>query len=113
MSLLLDVLEVFARRPARRIALTHVAQAAGELRQPLAIRMLAEPFHGQVRGLEELRPRQQRDLGLVIQMGRRHDGGGKGKWRKINGRRAVRYAAGDVSSRSAPVDEIQPKARVG
>jgi len=31
MTLLLDVLQIFARRPVRRILLAHVAKSAGEL----------------------------------------------------------------------------------
>ena len=45
--LLLDVLEVFARRALRRIVLAHVAQPAGEFREPLAVGAVADPGHRQ------------------------------------------------------------------
>src|SRR5712691_8574024 len=53
MSLLLDVLEVLARRPVGWILLAHIAETAGKLRQPLAIGALAEPADVQVVGLQK------------------------------------------------------------
>ena len=66
-SLLLDVLQVLARRPARRILLAHVAEPAGELRQPLAVGALSQPVHGQVLGLRERRAREESDARFCMQ----------------------------------------------
>jgi hypothetical protein len=52
-TLLLDVLEVIARRPARRIFLAHVTKPAGKFRETLAIGAFAKPLHGKVFGLRE------------------------------------------------------------
>ena len=52
-SLLLYVLQIIPRRPAGRIFLAHVAEAASILRQPLAVSALAKPFDLEVIGLEE------------------------------------------------------------
>ena len=43
MSLLLDVLEVFAGFTIRRVLLAHVAETAGVLRESLSIGALSEP----------------------------------------------------------------------
>ena len=63
-TLLLDVLQVFARRPVRRVLLTHIAESAGKLRESLAIGALAKPFHGEMRRLSEGRTCQNGDSRL-------------------------------------------------
>jgi hypothetical protein len=66
MSLLLDVLEVFARRAVGRVLLAHVAKTAGKLRQSLAIGALSEPADLQVIGLKKDRTRDESDYGLCV-----------------------------------------------
>ncbi len=60
-ALLLDVLEVFGRRPVCRVVLAHVADPAGELGEALSGGGAALPLHPQVLGLEELGPGDQGD----------------------------------------------------
>ncbi|MDB4871739.1 MAG: hypothetical protein JWL97_2743, partial [Gemmatimonadales bacterium] len=57
--LLLDVLEVLAGRAARGILLTHVAETAGELGEPLAIGALTQPIDAKMVGLDEGRAREK------------------------------------------------------
>ena len=59
MSLLLDVLEVLARRPVGRILLAHIAETACKLGQPLALGALSEPADVQVVGLEKDRASEE------------------------------------------------------
>ena len=70
MTLLLDVLQIFARRPVGRILLTHVAESPGELGKSLAVGALAEPFHGKMRRFSEGRTRQNSDSRLCKNHGR-------------------------------------------
>jgi hypothetical protein len=67
--LLLDVLEIIARGPIRRIALTHVTQATRELREAFSIGAVAEPVHGQVCGLRECGTCENGESGLGIDHG--------------------------------------------
>jgi len=57
MSLLLDVLEVFAGFAIRRVLLTHVAETAGVLRESLSIGALSEPADLQMIRLQKDRTR--------------------------------------------------------
>jgi hypothetical protein len=57
-SLLLDVLEVFARSAAGRIFLAHIAQPAGKFGEPFTIAAVAEPVDRQMSGLAENRARE-------------------------------------------------------
>src|SRR5688500_864977 len=66
MALLLDVLEVVPGRALGGILLTHVAETARELGQPLAIGALAKPVDLEMIRLEESRTRQQSDAGLGV-----------------------------------------------
>jgi hypothetical protein len=61
MSLLLDILEILARRPARGILLAHVTEPAGELSEALTIRAFTEPVDGEMRRLDENRARKHGD----------------------------------------------------
>jgi hypothetical protein len=54
-TLLLDVLQIIARRAAGGILLAHVAETTGELGQPLAVGALSEPVDPEVIGFEERR----------------------------------------------------------
>src|SRR5205085_9148654 len=72
--LLLDVLQVFASGAAGRIVLAHVAEASGELREPLAVGALTLPLHGQVLGPGKRRAREHGDFRLVEEARR----GGRG-----------------------------------
>src|SRR5258706_134417 len=60
-TLLLDVLEVFRRRPIHRIVLAHVAEPAGVLGETLAVACLPAPLHFEMLWFEELRTGEQRD----------------------------------------------------
>src|SRR5688572_26612183 len=81
----LDVLEVILRRPARRVALAHVAESAGELRETLATARVAKPFDRKVTWLRELRTRNDRESRLVEeQRGRGSRVGGRECARKVN-----------------------------
>jgi hypothetical protein len=60
-----DVPEIFGGGPARRIVLAHVAQAAGELGDALAVGRLPFPSHRQVGRLEELGTADEGDAGLA------------------------------------------------
>jgi hypothetical protein len=53
MSLLLDVLEVFAGFTVGRVLLAHVAETAGKLCEPLAIGALSEPTDSQMIRLQK------------------------------------------------------------
>ena len=75
--LLLDVLEIVPRGPAGRIALTHVAEAAGKLGEPLAVGGLADPLHRQMAGLDELGTGEHGNLGLAENRGVRERHGGE------------------------------------
>src|SRR5258708_20459491 len=66
-SLVLDVLQVFARRPPGGIVLTHVAEPPRELRQPLAIAAVALPLDRQMLGFGEIGAREHGDLRLVVE----------------------------------------------
>jgi len=112
--LLLDVLQIVARRAARRIVLAHVAEPARELRQSLAVGALADPVHVQVVRRGEHGAREDGDLRLVVET---RGGGGSGcghvtgvrRWegmmakarRRQRGRRArPRRAAPGASART-------------
>jgi hypothetical protein len=62
--LFLDVLEIFARWPAGWILLAHVAETAGKLGETFPVRTLTEPFHGEMRWLDEGRTSKNGDAGL-------------------------------------------------
>jgi hypothetical protein len=64
-ALSLDVLEIVLRRSPRRIALAHVTEAAGKLRETLATTRVAEPLDGKVTWLREIRTRNDGESGLV------------------------------------------------
>ena len=68
-ALLLDVLEVIPRRSVGWIPLTHVAETARELGEPLAVRGLADPLHRQMAGFDELGAGEHGDLGLAENRG--------------------------------------------
>ncbi len=80
-ALLLDVLKIFTRVARRGVALTHVAESASEFGQALAIGTVADPVHGKVYRLDELRARNDGDLGL----GEVHGRNGKGEFVTANG----------------------------
>src|SRR5918999_25647 len=63
----LDVLEVIARRALRRVRLAHVAESPRELRQPLAVGAVAEPVDRQMVRRGERGPREEGNLGLVVE----------------------------------------------
>ena len=69
MPLLLDVLQVVARRPVCRIFLTHVAKPAGKFGESLAIGALAEPMNLQVIGFEENGAGEEGDYRVGIEQG--------------------------------------------
>src|SRR6266550_2336853 len=66
-SLLLDVLQIVARRPVRRVFLTHVTEPAGKFGESLAIGALAEPMDLQMIGFEENRTGEEGDYGIGIE----------------------------------------------
>jgi hypothetical protein len=70
MPLPLDVLEILASVPPRRVLLAHVTEPARELGEPLAIGARPDPVHGKMRWLGERRAREDGDLRLSIE----HDG---------------------------------------
>src|SRR5260221_11607579 len=82
--LLLDVLQVFARRPPRGIVLAHVAEPPRELRQPLAAAAVALPLDRQVLGFGEIGAREHGDLRLEIEtlVGRRDESCGH-EWERL------------------------------
>jgi hypothetical protein len=65
-TLLLDVLEVLACRSARRIPLTHIAEATRELGQLLAVSAFAEPVDSQVVRFDEGRAREESEAWLRV-----------------------------------------------
>ena len=67
--LLFDILEILTRGPAGRIALTHVTEAAGKLREPLTVGGLTNPLHRQMAGLNELGTREHGNGGLAEDRG--------------------------------------------
>jgi hypothetical protein len=70
MPLLLDVLQIIARGAIGGIFLAHVAKAAGEFGEPLAIGAFSEPTDFEVIGLEESRTREEGDYGFgIVQVG--------------------------------------------
>jgi len=124
MSLLLDVLEVLARRAIGRVLLAHVAETAGKLREPLAIGALSEPADVQVIGLEKDWAGEEGYYGLCIVQRV-----SCGRWTTNNERRATGQglpagrplAAGFTTSRSTAAsgrklrrsaDQRQPEAIV-
>src|ERR1051325_2081189 len=77
MTLLLDIVEIIARRPLRRVVLAHVADPTREFGEALSISALADPVHRQMLGRRERRSREEGDRGLVVEM--RHEGKRGGK----------------------------------
>src|SRR5690348_18455993 len=60
-ALLENVSEVLGGAPAGWVVLAHIAQAAGELGDPLAIAGLTSPLNREMGGLDELRTGDQSD----------------------------------------------------
>jgi hypothetical protein len=59
MPLLLDVLEIFPGRAARRILLAHIAETPSELGELFTIGAFAEPVDAKVVGLDERGTREK------------------------------------------------------
>src|SRR5262249_50160982 len=103
-SLLLDVLEVLAGLPLRRIVLAHVAQPAGELGELLAAGAVADPIDGKMSGRGERRTGEKGDDGFGVVTGR-HDE------REINGISPLETSRA-ASNRLRAVQKIEARPRV-
>src|SRR6185437_10479790 len=114
-SLLLDVLQVLPRLPRRRVLLAHVAEPAGEFREPLTVGSLAHPVHGQVSGLAEAWTREQRDGGFVDEHGaagrrERRDAGAEKNTGAAARRKPARCARGPFDCAQAVISSSRARA---